>query len=382
MKSEVKPLNVCMILSGYPPNIGGAERYASDLAKTLVKKGHTVDVLTRAFGDAPALEIDGRLTVRRLSVTGLPGLKLAVFFIRIMLEVFRKRKEIDVIKAYHTFSPGLVALIMGRIFGKPVVIRDGPSLYTIKMNTSNPVVRRMLTYTLRNVEEVYVDHQDTVTEYLKLGARDGHIVCLENPVDVEEFRPKKSGVKSRLNAEGKFLILCLGRLEKYKGIDYLIKAMPSILKKAPEAMLLLVGYGPEEANLRQLTRELGLEKSVNFFGKVSFEEASSFYAAADVFVQPSISGELPNTILQSMATGNAILTTRKVGSSKIVTKDRVVIVREKSQEEISEGIIRLYKDKALRERLGKSARSFAVRELSWDSHSNKVLGIYMKAINS
>jgi len=374
-------LSICFVICGFPPVIGGAERYTMELAENLASRGHNVRVLTRASPTAPGKEslMGGRLDVRRFYSTNVPGLRMLIFMVRVIWAIFRGRKNIDVIHAIHAFSPGFIALAASKITGIPLVIRDGPSLDAIGAYVCNPVVKMLMGYTLKNAMEVYVDHALVEKAYLGIGARRGHIRTLENPVDSGEFKPDPSA-KERLGFRGKFVVLNLGRLQPFKGVEDLINAAPEINRRVKNAVILIVGYGPDEARLREIAWKTGA-KNIVFYGKVPFEKAHEVYASADVFVQPSVSAELPNTIIQSMSAGNAIIATNLVGSKALLKDGRTaVIIKPGDPKAIAAAVSELHHNPRRMKALGKNARRLIMERSGWRSHTDAVLGIYRKVI--
>jgi phosphatidylinositol alpha-1,6-mannosyltransferase len=108
-------------------------------------------------------------------------------------------------------------------------------------------------------------------------------------VDADAFRPDPEGgaaLRGELGLRGKPVILCVARLVRRKGQDTLIRALPLVRRAVPDAMLVIVGQGPDEARLRGLARQHTAEGAVVFVGGKSHAETPRYYAAADVFAMP------------------------------------------------------------------------------------------------
>ncbi|WP_441245147.1 glycosyltransferase family 4 protein [Kitasatospora sp. McL0602] len=140
------------------------------------------------------------------------------------------------------------------------------------------------------------DHVDVVT-YLgpytrsrigpALGPR-ARLSRLVPGVDAGVYRPDAeagAAVRARLGLEGRQVILCVARLVPRKGQDMLIRALPLVRQAVPEAVLLIVGQGKDEARLRKLAQRHG-DGAVHFAGGASHAETPPYYAAADVFAMP------------------------------------------------------------------------------------------------
>lgn len=107
-------------------------------------------------------------------------------------------------------------------------------------------------------------------------------------VDIDTFHPTASGeqVRQRYGLTGRPVLVCVSRLVPRKGQDALIRALPAIRERAPDAALLIVGGGPYEQALRRLAYRTGVAGQVRFTGPVPFAELPAHYAAGDVFAMP------------------------------------------------------------------------------------------------
>jgi phosphatidylinositol alpha-1,6-mannosyltransferase len=127
----------------------------------------------------------------------------------------------------------------------------------------------------------------------ELGLRAKRTEVITNGVSFKNFDPPEAGeeVRRRLGLEGKKVILSVGRLQAVKGFDSVIRALPRIIERVPEAVYLIVGSGPEEIPLWSLASDLGLEERVIFTGEVPHgklgRREDAYYQACDLFAMPS-----------------------------------------------------------------------------------------------
>lgn len=126
----------------------------------------------------------------------------------------------------------------------------------------------------------------------RFAAAFGPLAALEHlpsGVDTEQFRPDftaRKEIRTRYGLGDRPTVVCVSRLWPRKGQDMLIRALPAIRHRVPEAALLLVGGGPYEDRLRSLAAQLGVTEHVVFTGRVPWEELPAHYVAGDVFAMP------------------------------------------------------------------------------------------------
>jgi len=115
------------------------------------------------------------------------------------------------------------------------------------------------------------------------------LVQIAPGIDVEHFKPvaKSSSLIEKYGLQENLVIMCVGRLVHRKGQDKLIEAMPSILKRNPNAILVLIGAGPRAKKLEALVAKYKIYSNVLFLGRVSYEELPEHLAMADLFIMPS-----------------------------------------------------------------------------------------------
>ncbi|UFQ15165.1 MULTISPECIES: glycosyltransferase family 4 protein [Streptomyces] len=204
----------------------------------------------------------------------------------------------------------------------------------------------------------------------------GRMVQLPPGVDEKTFHPGSGGdvVRARLGLTDRPVVVCVSRLVPRKGQDTLIRAMPAILAREPEAVLLVVGGGPYESDLRKLAAETGVEDSVRFTGAVPWEELPAHYGAGDVFAMPcrtrrgglDVEG-LGIVYLEASATGLPVVSGDSGGAPDAVLDGETGwVVRGGVPEEAAERIVTLLGDAELRARMGERGRAWVEEKWRWD----------------
>ena len=208
------------------------------------------------------------------------------------------------------------------------------------------------------------------------------MVQLPPGVDEKVFHPGSGGaeVRSRLGLTDRPVVVCVSRLVPRKGQDTLILAMPRILAREPEAVLLIVGGGPYEKDLRRLVRETGVSDSVRFTGAVPWSELPAHYGAGDVFAMPcrtrrgglDVEG-LGIVYLEASATGLPVVAGDSGGAPDAVLDGETGwVVRGGSPEEAADRILALLADPELRQNMGERGRQWVEERWRWDLLAEKL----------
>ena len=199
-------------------------------------------------------------------------------------------------------------------------------------------------------------------------------------IDIEHFRPGSGAeIRSTLGIENKRVIMCVGRLVHRKGQDALIAAMPNIVKRLPEAVLVLVGVGPREKYLRKQVERLGLQSSVIFTGRVQYTQLPQYFQAADLFVMPSRSRlagleveGLGIVYLEASACGIPVIAGKSGGApDAVLSGETGLLVDGKNPTEISNTIVALLPDRNRLLAMGKAGNKWVSEEWSWDIWGKK-----------
>ena len=152
--------------------------------------------------------------------------------------------------------------------------------------------------------------------------------------------------------------------------------MRAVGQKHSEARLIVVGDGKERQDLENLTKALSLGDSVTFVGRVPNEKVPEYMAAADIFVLPSLSEGLPVVILEAMASGLPLISTKITGLPEIIHEgENGFLVQPKNPVEITQKLILLLSDDEQRKRLSENSRVRA-KDYTWDEVLDNLEEVY------
>ncbi|MFG3720165.1 glycosyltransferase family 4 protein [Streptomyces massasporeus] len=204
----------------------------------------------------------------------------------------------------------------------------------------------------------------------------GRMAQLPPGVDEKTFHPGSGGdeVRARLGLTDRPVVVCVSRLVRRKGQDTLIRALPRILAAEPDTVLLIVGGGPYEKDLRRLAHETGVASAVRFTGAVPWSELPAHYGAGDVFAMPcrtrrgglDVEG-LGIVYLEASATGLPVVAGDSGGAPDAVLDGETGwVVKGGSPEEAADRITVLLGDAELRRRMGERGREWVEEKWRWD----------------
>ncbi len=233
------------------------------------------------------------------------------------------------------------------------------------------------------------DLEFTVSETLKkmiwkrYGVPEGRIGVVPNGVDTDFFRPdlEPLGLREKYGIKG-VMVLFIGALGPWHGIDNLVRAM-SLLKKENITALIIGGSAEDIETYRQMSRSLGMEKKLVFTGFIPHEQVPRALVEADIAVAPYPNMEFgfsPFKILEYMAAGRAIIASELPSIRELLTDKEAVIVRSWEAQELANAITGLAKDEERRRELGRRAREKAVREFTWRRSTERLVEIYRRAL--
>jgi glycogen(starch) synthase len=237
--------------------------------------------------------------------------------------------------------------------------------------------------TLRAYDEIITLTDAEKRTMVGLGAPGGKVTVIPNGVEEENFEaPSTSAFISRFVLEGKRFVLYLGRINRTKGIEYLLRAFANIALEVPDCSLVIAGpsISPDETSylefLGTLARRLGISHRVVFTGRLSEEEKLSALEACHAFVLPSLYEPFGIVLLEAAAHSKPIVSAASDGPSSIIQSGvNGLLVRAGDPEELRDAMLRLLQDASLGQELGRNARAMA-EGYRWSSIADRVEGVY------
>ncbi|CAN5201692.1 hypothetical protein BH09PAT2_BH09PAT2_02020 [soil metagenome] len=341
---------------------GGAELYIHELAKRFVKEGNTVVLFCGNDGHNPRNEsIDGVQIIRR-------GGFYMVYVWAFLYYILRFRSRFDVIIDCENGIPFFTPLYAGE---KSFLLIHHVHQEVFRNSLIGPLAAFATFLEMKVMPFVYKNIQIiTVSESSKKEIEAQHLstkepVIIYNGVDTNTYKP---GLRDHAP-----VVTYIGRLKKYKSIDVFLKSAKIVLEVAPKVKFVIGGDGEEMTTLKQMAKKLGIEKNVEFFGKLSEDRKLALYQRSWVFVQPSFMEGWSLTTLEANACGVPVVASRVAGLRDAVRDGETGYLAEYGNEQVfAEKILFLLFNEEKRNTMSENALRWA-RHFSWENSSNEAI---------
>lgn len=235
-------------------------------------------------------------------------------------------------------------------------------------------------FTLRRADMITCDAEAVKEQIINLtGCHENKIVVFPWGIDLKTFRPAYSGeVRKKLGWERNRILICTRNFDiRVHGVEYFIRAIPSVLKKHPDARVILVGAGALEQEYQKLVNELGIDEVVHFAGWLDKTRLAEHLNAADIYISTSLSDGTSCSLLEAMACGLPIVVT-DVPSNLEWVEDKVngYIVPRKDESRLVEAIVALLENPELQREMGERNLQIAKKRADWEKNFDILEGIY------
>lgn len=342
----------------YPPDVGGPATYVKLLEKELPRKGFSVVVYPFS------------------KVRHYPKLLRHVVY---LFGVIQYGKNADMVYAQDPVSVGFSSMLAAKVLRKPLVLKvvgdyaweQGVQRFGVKDSldefvknkSSSPIMVRALKaieYTVaKNAKKIIVPSIYLKNIVKAWGINEHKIRVVYNAFSTPHIEKTKEELRKSFRLDGN-IVLSAGRLVPWKGFEKLIGAISKISKGDSSVTLLLAGSGPLYQHLQHFIYTLGVNDRVKLLGSVSHETLLEYVKAADIFVLNTAYEGLSHQLLEVMALGTPIITTRAGGNTELLKdKESGLLVEYNNQKEIEETIKKLLNDEPVRRKLSENAKEKA-----------------------
>ncbi len=357
---------------------GGVVNHIASLERHLTRMGHEVKVIAPAsqavttFGDrfipiGKPRPIPSSGTICRITIS----LRLAS-----TIKAVLDRENFDIIHLHEPFMPMLCSAVL-RFSNVPNIgtfhAADGKPGYNFGKPVSTIMLKRRL-HKLDGKIAVSEPAMRFASKYVP-----GYYDIIPNGVDAENFSPDVAPIEEL--CDGKQNIVFVGRLERRKGLKYLLKAYQQVKQEIPNSQLIVVGPGnrPRKKYEKWIKRN-GLQDVV-FVGYAPYADLPRYYQTADVFCSPATGREsFGIVLLEAMTLGKPVVATNIEGYASVVTHGKEgLLVPPKNSGALAQALISLLKEEELRQQMGTEGKVTA-EEYRWEHVAQRVFDYYVRVL--
>jgi len=396
-------MRILLLSEIFPPKIGGSGRWLWELYRRLPRESYVIaagqDPGQEAFDATHDLRVNRvplSFPTRFLRPSSLPAYRKAFGQLRRIV----RQDDVHWVHASRSVPEGLLALMLKWTNSVPYLCYAHGEEVNLSNAEEDPgwLQRRvygsrelalMVGLVLRNASLMIVNSQNTgeiLTRCWQLPA--AKVRIMSPGVDVERFRPAPPDAVFReaRGWNGRSVLITVGRLQKRKGHDVLISALPEIRRKIPNVLCAVVGSGEERATLERLVEENALERHVQFLGEVDDNELIRCYQQCDLFVLPNrrIGGDIEGfgiVLLEAQACGKPVVAGDSGGTRETMQiPETGLVVPCDTPKELASVVSELLADNVRLGRMGRAAREWILAEYDWEARRRKADALFREAM--
>lgn len=374
-------MRIGIFTNNYLPLQGGVATSCEILRRGSLALGHEPYVFAPRF---PGYTDAAPEVFRYASIPAptYPDFSLAIpFSPRIVRAV--EALKLDIFHAQHPFLLGQAARRLARRFDRPLIFtyhtRYEKYAHYVPFQrrvVERVAIRRSLTFAAQ--VDLVVAPSEGIRRFLEAQRVQSPIAVLPTGVEVDLFVPGDQALARR--ALGLPLaspvLLSVGRLDREKSLDLLLRAFAYVAAAVPQALLLLVGQGKEAGRLQALGRRLGCGDRIRFLGGRRREELPTYYQSADLFLFTSQTETQGLVLAEAHACGVPAVAVRGWGVEETVRDGATGFLTKPDARELADATVRLLLDRAGRRAMGQHARELAEREFSAHRQVARLLTLY------
>ena len=398
-------MRICFISRRYFPAVSGMSVYARNLTRALADRGHEVVMISQYREDPTGVEIYGGgpppdepwMEVHGLRSVGeeLGAENPPADFegdLRAMVEraeLLHGIQPFDVVHAQYAYPTGLAALEVSRRLGIPnvVSIQGGDGHWVgLCCETHQRAMNAVLNHAMALAIGCDSFRDEVVENH---GTDPARFTIVPGATNTDQFEPRKTSHPGLIDTAVKLgdlrkpaRLLYHGRVDSRKGSLDFIRCGARLIEAGNDLRLVVSGIGPDFDATRELAEELGIGQYCFFPGEAPYDEAHLRYHQGDIFLSPTYAEGFSNTILEAMASGLPIVSTRTVGVVDCLRDgENALLVEPGDVEALTAATQRLLDDEDLRFELARVAFLEVRAKYSWPVVAEQIEGIYERLLN-
>ena len=326
----------------------------------------------------------------------IPVLREILQILKVLFRLIQviKTEKPDILHAHSPVLNGIPAWFTGKWFDLPVVYEirafwedAGVDQATYKKKSFKyELVKSLETWLCKRVDQVAVLCEGIRKDLALRGIANGKMTPVFNGINPENFDPcsPDADLINKWNLPGKQVIGFIGSFYRYEGVDLLIDAFSRIASDNPDLVLLLVGGGEKENQLKEQAAKLGLKDRIHLPGRVPHHRVRGVYAMMDIMIYPRYSVRLTELVtplkpLEAMAMGKTVIASDIGGHRELITHNETgVLFPAGDAVALSKSILLLLHDKKKRDRLEKAGLNYVTKNKTWRETTSVYKKIYSK----
>ena len=366
----------------FPPSIGGVANYWSNLARHMPANDFVV--LANDMENTIDFDMKQSYLIYRKNLIS-KNRWIWPKWVNLLYHTYKiiKQENIENVIVTHVLPCGTVAYLLKKILKIDYFV----SLHGLDISNAAKTAkkRKLAKKVLRGAKAIIVNSQFTADLLKrKLG-------CIKCSVNVNIIHPCPNIVYRKIDEEkldsfvkdsnlsGKRMILTVSRLIERKGHDMVLHAMQKVINRFPDLVYAIVGKGPQEKKLKELTSSLNLKNNVKFFSDIQDNELPYFYKASDLFIMPTREledGDIEGfgiVYLEANSFGKPVIAGSAGGAVEAVVHNSTgLVVGPENVNEIAQGIISLLTNKDRAYRMGDQGIRRVEDGFTWDRQGGKL----------
>ncbi len=390
-------MNILIISHFFPPHKGGVETASYNTAKKLANLGHNVVVLTsKCEKSSPKYQkMDGFYVYRFRSfyppeVRGIPqtssfGIMPKAIF---KLPKIIKKHQIQLIHAEGRLFPitFTTALFNKLIYKRPIYLTIQGRLEIGFSGLIENLFDKIITKNLyQKFKKIICVSESLKKRLITFKIKPEKLIVIPNGVDLTVFSRNKTSkyldqyLKDKKNFKK---IVFVGRLDTQKGVEYLIKAIPYVIKEVKKVHFFILGNGNLEAQLKKLAKSLKISSHLTFLNMIPLEKMPDFYSSADIFCLPSIHEGFPLSIAEALSIGLIIVASSTEGIPEAIIEGKNgFLVKPKNVDLLSKKLIKalMLSNEEIIEIENNNVK-LANDKYSWDKITQQILEVYRESL--
>lgn len=378
---------VLLLSEIFPPKTGGSGRWFWEIYSRL----HTADVSIAAGMDeeAAAFDLTHDLDVLRMPLTmnqwGVTNLRAMRHYWSIVWKLCNlvRNTHVDAVHSGRILPEGWMAYALKKLQGIPYISYVHGE--DIEAAATSRELSWMVRRVIHNADYLIANSHNTASILReRWQALPEHIQVVHPGVDTSQFEPAvaNAGVRRQLGWDDRTVVLTVGRLQKRKGHDMMIRALPDIRDAIPNVLYAIVGNGDERDVLESLAKQEGVEAHVKFHGEIDDRAMVQCYQQCDLFALPNrkVGRDIEGfgmVLLEAQACGRAVLAGKSGGTVETMEVPRTgVVVPCEEPTRIAEQIVELLLNSERLESMGAAGREWVEREFDWSKLGQRAAELF------